>query len=252
MNRNQRIITASFGVGASLIVAKLLSLWFADSGVPSVPKLRDGRSEVPVIPLVGPSFDVTDASRVMSRLRDLEGRPVILLLHTLGAGILPAVQIARAVRRHGNVTAFVPFHALSAGTLVALAAQRVFMWQDASLGPVDPQIGFFSASSLIAVVETKTPKEADDYSIAMAHEARKALLQTETFLSELVDNKAAVDRLVSGATTHSYPISLTEAIELGLNVELASPSPYAEHLVRALIPGGRSGGGQCECRLRAR
>ena len=93
MNRNQRIITASFGVGASLIVAKLLSLWFADSGVPSVPKLRDGRSEVPVIPLVGSSFDVTDASRVMSRLRDLEGRPVILLLHTLGAGILPAIGI---------------------------------------------------------------------------------------------------------------------------------------------------------------
>jgi len=251
MNRNQKIIAASMGVGFSIIAAKIYSIWTSAPGVPPVPRLRDGQQEVPVIPLVGHSFDVDDAARVMSRLREFEGRPVILLLHTLGAGILPAVQIARAVRRHGKVTAFVPFHALSAGTLVALAAQRVFMWQDASLGPVDPQIGFFSASSLIAVVETKTQKEADDYSIAMAHEARKALRQTEAFLSELIDEPTAIDRLISGATTHSYPIGLNEATSLGLNVELATPSPYAESLVRALIPGGRPGGRDCECRLRA-
>jgi len=85
-------------------------------------------------------------------------------------------------------------------------------------------------------------KEADDYSIAMAHEARKALRQTEAFLSELIDEKAAIDRLVSGSTTHSYPIGLTEATSLGLNVELATPSPCAESLVRALILGGRPAG----------
>jgi len=251
MSRRNQLIAASVGVGASLVAAKILTMLSDGPSARSVPRLRDGRQEVPVIPLVGHSFDVGDASRVMSRLREFEGRPVILFLHTLGAGILPAVQIARAVRRHGNVTAFVPFHALSAGTLVALAAKRIFMWQDASLGPVDPQIGFFSASSLIAVVETKPGKEADDYSIAMAHEARKALQQTKTLLGEFVDNKAAIDRLLSGATTHSYPISLSEAIDLGIKVELAKPSEYADHLVRSLIPGGR-GGGSCKCQLKVR
>jgi len=40
----------------------------------------------------------------------------------------------------GDITCIVPFYAFSAGTLIAVGANEIFMHPSASLGPVDPQV----------------------------------------------------------------------------------------------------------------
>jgi ClpP class serine protease len=62
------------------------------------------------------------------------------------------LQIAKAVREHkGKVTVFVPHHAMSGGTLVALAADEIVMCEHSVLGPIDPQLEESPAASLIKV-----------------------------------------------------------------------------------------------------
>ena len=50
------------------------------------------------------------------------------------------------------MTAFVPHYAMSGGTLIALAADEIVMYEDAVLGPVDPQLGQYPAASILTVV----------------------------------------------------------------------------------------------------
>ena len=158
---------------------------------------------------------------------------------------MPVVQIARALRRHGRAVAFVPFHALSGGTLVALGAQQIYVWPDASLGPIDPQIGPYSASALLSIRDTKPLGSIDDHTLALAHEAEKALAETLTMTRELVATEAAVTRLVAGKTPHSFPISFEEAQRIGLNVRLAPQTPMTWALVRRHMRGG----GGCRCQM---
>ena len=197
----------------------------------------------PVIPLVTPIIGVEDGARVtkqLTELRDVEH--VILMIHTMGGILPPVVQIARAIQRHGGVRVFVPFHALSGGTLIGLAASELWMWPHATLGPVDPQIGPYSASSLLAVLESKPAESIDDKTLALAHEAKKALEQTLKLTREFVgDRPELLRRLVAGETTHSYPISLEEARAMGLEVHAAEPHAAARAFVRALVPAKEIG-----------
>jgi ClpP class serine protease len=148
------------------------------------------------------------------------------------------MQLARAVQRHGKVTAIVPYYALSGGTLIALAAQSVQLWPHAALGPVDPQVGPFSAGALAAVLLAKSPENIDDYTLALAHESRKALAETTRLLKSLIgDNAAAMQRLVSGGLPHTYPITFEEAKGLGLPVERIKPNADARTVIKSLLAG---------------
>lgn len=75
-----------------------------------------------------------------------------IILHTPKGLVLAALQIARAIKRHqGKVTVFVPYHAMSGGTLIALAADEIVMARNAVLGPVDPQLGELPAVSILKI-----------------------------------------------------------------------------------------------------
>ena len=198
------------------------------------------RGAEPMIPLVCTEITTEQVESVTGQLSELSGRRVTLLLHTLGGYFQPVVQIARAVRRHGQVRAVVPYYALSGGTLVALAAQSLELWPHAALGPVDPQLGPFSAAALRAVIDSKPVEHVDDYTLALAHEARKSLQQTTVLLRELIgDNPRALQRLVAGEVPHSYPVTVEEAQALGLAVEVAAPGDNIRALIQALAPKGR-------------
>ena len=198
------------------------------------PIIRQGSK--PVIPLIATcAITSGHVKTVTSQLSEFSG-PVGLLIHTYGGNFQPVMQIAQAVRRHGNVTAIVPFYALSGGTLIALAAKSVQLWPHAALGPVDPQIGPFSAGALAAVLQAKSPEHIDDYTLALAHESRKALAETTRLLRSLIgDNAAAMQRLVSGGVPHSYPISFEEAKGLGLPVERIQPDLPSRTVLRRLV-----------------
>jgi hypothetical protein len=222
------------GVVASLAAREII-IRLEESRAPEPkPILRQGAK--PVIPLIaGCSITSEHVESVTSRLSEFAG-PVGLLIHTSGGYFQPVMQIAKAVQRHGNVTAIVPYYALSGGTLIALAAKSVQLWPHASLGPVDPQVGPFSAGALEAILLAKSPENIDDYTLGLAHEGRKALSETKRLLKSLIgDNAAAMQRLVSGGLPHSYPISFEEAKGLGLPVQRIQPDAASRTITKALV-----------------
>ncbi len=185
-------------------------------------------------------IDVNDSEEVLRavELTDPEV-PIDLIVHTPGGLVLAAGQIAHALRRHhGKVTVFVPHYAMSGGTLLALAADEIVMDPNAVLGPVDPQLGQSPAASILSVLERKEMKDIDDQTLILADVARKALVQVQVMVRDLLmehmpEDKASeiAVKLSTGTWTHDYAITAEEAKALGLPVLTGMP-PEVYELMR--------------------
>ena len=90
----------------------------------------------PILP--GLELRLRDAIEVLG---DERKRTVAVILGTEG-GIVEVVERMVAALRHvyGEVSVIVPDRAMSAGTILALSADRIMMDHLSSLGPIDPQI----------------------------------------------------------------------------------------------------------------
>ncbi|MFC2969863.1 SDH family Clp fold serine proteinase [Acidimangrovimonas pyrenivorans] len=177
-------------------------------------------------------IDVHDSEEVLRAIQMTDPEmPLDIVLHTPGGLVLAALQIARAVEAHkGPVTVFVPHHAMSGGTLIALAADQIVLSPHAVLGPVDPQIGQMPAASILSAVTSKPVEEIDDETLILADVGRKALIQVETASAALLAGHMEAEKarevahlLASGTWTHDYPIPAEEAAAMGLPVSTEMP-----------------------------
>ena len=172
--------------------------------------------------------------------------PIDLILHTPGGMELAAEQIARALAdRKSPVTVIVPHYAMSGGTLIALAADKIVMDPNAVLGPVDPQIGGMPAASILRAVATKPRAHVSDQTLILADIAAKAQAQMAALLTEILqkhfpkERAAALALLLSdGRWTHDFPITVQAAQKLGLVVSTDVPNLVYE--LMALYPQGRT------------
>jgi len=181
-------------------------------------------------------IDIEDSERVLRAIRLTPPEmPIDLVLHTPGGLVLAAEQIACALKRHpGEVTVFVPHYALSGGTLIALAADRIVMDPNAVLGPVDPQLGgpqgnYYPAASILKALEQPNPNR-DDHTLIMGDVARKAIRQVYETVYALIQDKMPEEQaqevaraLSEGRWTHDYPIDYEQAKALGLPVSDEMP-----------------------------
>src|SRR5262245_19091727 len=83
------------------------------------------------------ALDIEDPGEVLRAIRvSLPNAPIDLSVHTTGGLALAAEPIANALVRHnGPVTLMVPCDAMSGGTRLALASDKVLMSRSAVLGP---------------------------------------------------------------------------------------------------------------------
>lgn len=178
-------------------------------------------------------IDLNDAEDVLNAIRNTpKNTPIEFILHTPGGLVLPALQIARALKAHPAPTrVFVPHYAMSGGTLIAMGADEIMLNPHAVLGPIDPQIGGLPAASIAAVKDQKNPDAIDDYTLVLADVAEKAQRQLERAAEELLTGtvspnaaRAVAEQMSSGRWTHDYPIEAHEAKEIGLNVSLEMPA----------------------------
>lgn len=185
-------------------------------------------------------IDIDDAEEIIRAIRETDANtPIDIVLHTPGGMVIASMQIADALRRHpAPVTAIVPHLALSGGTLIALAADRILMSAHAMLGPIDPQIDGLPAVSLARVLREKPVARIDDRTLVLADIGEKALNQLRIAAQRMLmrhmegaSAKVLSDELCSGRWTHDYPISAEEARDLGLPVELKMP-PEADELMQ--------------------
>lgn len=177
-------------------------------------------------------ISVEDSEDVLRAIRVApKDRPIDLIIHTPGGLVLAATQIAKALKDHPAETrVIVPHYAMSGGTLIALAADRIIMDPHAVLGPVDPQLGQYPAPSIVRAVERKGPDKVDDQTLIMADVAEKAIRQVREFLFDLLKDKYGEEKarelaqvLTEGRVTHDYPITVEHARNLGLHVETDVP-----------------------------
>jgi ClpP class serine protease len=182
-------------------------------------------------------IDLNDAEDVLEAIRTTPAStPIELVLHTPGGLVLPALQIARALKAHpARTTVYVPHYAMSGGTLIGLAADEIVLNRHAVLGPIDPQIGGVPAASLLRLRQEKSADATDDYTLVLADVGQMAIDQLKHAARELLkgtisDNAAAAvaDQLASGRWTHDYPIEAAEAREIGLNVSTNMPAEITE------------------------
>jgi ClpP class serine protease len=188
-------------------------------------------------------INVEDSEAVLRAIRLTDPAvPLDIMLHTPGGLVLASLQIARAIHKHpGKVTAFVPHYAMSGGTLIALAADEIVMSEYAVLGPVDPQLGQYPASSILKAVARKPVADVDDQTLILADQAEKATKQLHESLRELLADKCPPDKaeelarlLSEGTWTHDHPISFETAKAYGLPVRSDLPPEFLD--LMALYP----------------
>jgi len=178
-------------------------------------------------------ISIEDSEEVLRAIRSApKDKPIDLILHTPGGLVLAATQIARALKEHPSETrVIVPHYAMSGGTLIALAADKIIMDPNAVLGPVDPQLGQYPAPSILRAVKRKGPEKVDDQTLILADVAEKAIKQVRDFVYSLLKDRYGEEKakelaqvLTEGRWTHDYPITVDHAKELGLHVETDVPS----------------------------
>src|SRR5690625_4976713 len=178
-------------------------------------------------------ISVDDSEAVLRAIRMTDSNiPLDLVLHTPGGLVLAAEQIAEALLKHpAQVTVYVPHYAMSGGTLIALAADRIVMDPNAVLGPVDPQIGNYPAASILSVLERKAADKIEDETLILANMSEKALRQVKSTVMMLLRYKGwdegkveeVATLLSTGTWTHDYPIDVDQARGLGLEIDTEMP-----------------------------
>ncbi len=212
-------------------------------------------------------INIEDSEEILRAIKMTDPEtPIDLIIHTPGGLVLAATQIAHALsNRKAPVTVFVPHFAMSGGTLIALAATKIVMDENAVLGPVDPQIGEFPAASILKVVEQKSKDEIDDKTLILADIAQKAIFQLTQSIDGLLQKrmdpekaKTLANLLASGHFTHDYPLTYEQLKTFDLPVSTDVPDdvylfmrlfPQAKQAVPSVsytpfipTPPGRSGG----------
>jgi ClpP class serine protease len=196
----------------------------------------------------GGYIDIDDSEAVIRAIElTADTVPIELIVHTPGGLVLAAEQIAAALMEHpAPVTVYVPHYAMSGGTLIAMAADRIVMSRSAVLGPVDPQIGDLPVVSILAAVRSKDINQVKDRTLILADMGRKAQQQVSTFVERLLSRHLPADQahdvansMSDGRWTHDFPIDVDLARSLGLPVSTDLPDEVRELMNLFPQPRGR-------------
>jgi hypothetical protein len=175
------------------------------------------------------------------------GVDIDIILHTPGGDALGAGQIVRALQAHkGRKTFFVPYEGFSAGTIMALTGNEVFLSDIAALGPIDVQFGDTAAAALESLLHHKRPKDIEDELLVLAMRARQAIRQCHENARGAMRGSYSRFRaeriartLNSGYLSHAFPIMHQEARMIGLHVRLGIPDEVFTIVDSFLTSGSR-------------
>ena len=115
-----------------------------------------------------------EAFEVLAQIRSVgKDTPIDIVLHTPGGSAFACELIAAALKDRPNTTAYVPYCAMSAGTIIALATEKVVMGRHACLGPIDLQFGYFAADSFPRLLKEKPIQNVEDVSVLVSYLAER-------------------------------------------------------------------------------
>lgn len=122
---------------------------------------------LPDTPSSGSIFSLTSPSSLTNSvtekfLIDLRGssKEIHLILNTTGGPISCAEKIVSAILKSGrHLKVFIRNSAMSAGTIIALCADELYIQEYSSMGRVDPQVGFFYSMPMVNTQQMVTTLE---------------------------------------------------------------------------------------------
>jgi ClpP class serine protease len=173
-------------------------------------------------------------------------KPIDIILHTPGGYSYQAHQIALAVKAHrGRKTVFVPYFAMSGGTIISLAADEIVLAPNGVLGPIDSQFPVSHLRRMVAtraildLVDTKPRTHIHDELLELAVMCRRTIVDDHRNALDLMRNtyspqtaERIAHALNDGIYTHGFPVTYATAKKLGLNVSTSMP-PEAMAIMRA-------------------
>ena len=192
-------------------------------------------------------IDLNDSEDVLEAVRTTpKDKPLEIILHTPGGLVLPALQIARAVKAHpGPTRVYVPHYAMSGGTLIALAADEIILNPHAVLGPIDPQIGGLPAASVIRVTHTKSPDAIAAQTLVLADIGRTTTTYFDNFAGWFGRRKKETSpaQVPAAAGFHPHPAAIPDrtpftGFEPGPGARSFSYGPWDPKDLRRQLPPG--------------
>jgi hypothetical protein len=184
-----------------------------------------------------------------------------LMLHTPGGSIAAAESIVDYLKRMfgKNIRAIVPQIAMSAGTMIACACNKILMGKQSNLGPVDPQLRGIPAAGVIEefkkayeeikqdpqkvqvwqfIIQQYTPSFLGqcENGISWAKDFVKSELEAN-MLHKRPDKTALAEKIVTALTdfegnkAHDRHIHFDECQAIGLEVELLEDEQTLQDLV---------------------
>ncbi len=184
-----------------------------------------------------PEIALEDSEAVLAEIRRTPpDKPIDFIVHGPGGEALAAQLMAMAVKSHNaKTTVFIPFYAMSAGSLVALAANEIRMEKNSIIGPVDPQIAGHPASSYTTILKRKSLDSIRDETLMLAEQAEMEIRNAKEFVKWLLRDKmderqaAQVSEFLTGGyMSHDTMITLDPARKIGLNVVEGIPDRVYE------------------------
>lgn len=106
-----------------------------------------------------------DIQAFMATIHKLDRKQGLdLLLHTPGGMIAATEALVNYISKmfNNDIEVFVPQIAMSAGTMIACSARKIYMGKHSSLGPIDPQIGDIAAKGVLEEFKTAKKEIAQD------------------------------------------------------------------------------------------
>lgn len=207
-----------------------------------------------------------EAFEVLAQIRSVgKDTPIDIILHTPGGSAFACELIAAALKDRPNTTAYVPYCAMSAGTIIALSTEKVVMGRHACLGPIDLQFGYFPAETFTRLLKDKPIQNVEDVTVLLSYLAEKELKTSKQNACGLLNKKhfgnddacQLTNFLVSGELPHGEQIGRARAKELGVNVVGEDCPDAVYRMVEARLellrgPGGSDGRFDPNAKLKAK
>lgn len=143
-----------------------------------------------------------DVNALMSVIYGMDcSKGLTLILHTPGGSINAAETIVAYLRsKFNDIEVIVPTYAMSAGTMISLASDRIIMGRQSQLGPIDPQLSNGGPSmSARAIVEEFETAKADILADTKLAHLWAPILQSQgpSLLQESLNALAYGERMVA-------------------------------------------------------
>lgn len=191
-----------------------------------------------------------DKNGFMTTINGMDrGRGLDLILHTPGGETAATESIIDYLTKmFSDIRVIVPQLAMSGGTMIACASDRILMGKHSSLGPIDPQFGGLPAHAIIEEFETAAREIQKDqsklfvwqpiiskYNPTLIGECQKSIAWSEQIVTDCLKRRMLSDcdnldikiakiiqELGNHAVnlSHARHLSADKCKEIGLKIEM--------------------------------